>query len=133
MADQSQPQSSGQASPGLQIPADTEAKFGPLLILIKGSESMNDEERQYWINILPIMTPEQIKNLEEILTSEKEQLKAIDAKYGKQMNTRSDAEVIGSMGHRIRSKKEMREKQEQEDADREKRSEDDILSKIQEL
>ena len=57
------PDPKAQPSTTLQIPPDTQAKFGKFVDLIKGSESMNDEERQYWINILPIMTPEQIKNL----------------------------------------------------------------------
>jgi len=77
MTDAKLPQgSSGNQTGSLVVPADTELRFGPILALIRGSESMNNEERQYWINILPIMTQEQIKNLEEILTSEKKQLAA---------------------------------------------------------
>lgn len=65
----------------LNIPDATRAKFGDLITAIIESQSMNDEERQYWINILPIMTPEQVTNLQEILTNEKKQLQAIDEKY----------------------------------------------------
>lgn len=60
---------------------DVRATFGPLVDLIVGSESMNDDERKYWIEILPVMSPEQIAKLQDILTREKEQLAAIDAKY----------------------------------------------------
>ena len=89
MSDQSKPQ-----TPGLVIPAETQQKFGQLIALIKGSESMNDEERQYWINILPIMTPEQVKNLQEILENERNQLQAIDAKYAKEMGKLESKEAL---------------------------------------
>jgi hypothetical protein len=75
---------------GLSIPDDVRAKFPALVDLIVQSESMNMEERQYWINILPIMTPEQLKNLSDILVNERDQLKAIDQKYAK------DVEKIGA-------------------------------------
>jgi hypothetical protein len=78
----SDPQSTPPAT-GMTVPADTQAKFGELIALIKASESMNDEERQYWINLLPVMTPEQVANLNEILINERTQLAAIDEKYGK--------------------------------------------------
>ena len=54
---------------------------------------MNDEERQYWINILPIMTPDQVKNLFDILDNERKQLAAIDAKYQTEIQKVSQSEV----------------------------------------
>lgn len=118
-------------SGGLTIPAETQAKFGPIIELIKGSESMNNEERQYWINILPIMTMEQLKNLEEILTSEKKQLQAIDAKYSKQADAIGNAASVSNMEQKIKSRKKEREQTEREDAVREQQHEEEILSKIQ--
>jgi hypothetical protein len=135
MADQPQPPTSGnppQAS-GLVIPAETEAKFGPLLALIKGSESMNDEERQYWINILPIMTPDQLKNLEDILQNEKQQLAAIDAKYSKEMSAISSAGSVAGTEQKIKAKKREREQREAANAQAERSTEDAILSQIQSL
>src|SRR3989338_6948393 len=98
MSDQPQPKSGG-----LTITPETQQKFGPLIDLIKGSESMNNEERQYWINILPIMTPEQLKNLEDILSSEKKQLAAIDAKYSKEMTEVAGGSLVASMEQKIRN------------------------------
>ncbi len=72
-------------SQALVIPDETRKKYPALIELILGSESMNDEERQYWINILPVMTPDQISSLEDILTTEKNQLEAIDKKYAKEI------------------------------------------------
>ena len=70
--------SSQSGATGLKIPDDVRSKFPELIDLIVASESMNDEERQYWINILPIMTPEQTEDLRGILDNERKQLEAID-------------------------------------------------------
>jgi hypothetical protein len=128
MADQSQTQTSS-----LVISPEVQEKFAPLLELIKGSESMNDEERQYWINILPIMTPEQLKNLEDILTNEKQQLAAIDAKYNKEVTAISNANVVATMEQKIRSKKQQRTVKETEAAVTEEAKEKEILDQIQSL
>ena len=92
---------------------------------------MNDEERQYWINILPIMTPEQIGNLQNILTSEKTQLAAIDAKYSKDGASIGSAAMIASMEANIKNKKVQREQTEREAAMQEEITEENLLQKIQ--
>lgn len=92
---------------------------------------MNNEERQYWINILPVMTPEQIKNLDDILTNEKKQLAAIDEKYSKE--SAGSGKVIDSkaMEEKIKTKKKQREKIEKAAAEKEEQTEEEILGKIQ--
>jgi hypothetical protein len=127
MADSAQIQTSG-----LVIPPETLEKFGVLIALIKGSESMNTEERQYWINILPIMTPEQITNLTEILTNEKTQLAAIDAKYTKE-SPGSPAENAAAMEQSLKDKKMRREQTEKEELAQEEQTEADLLGKIQQM
>ncbi len=132
MADNQQPATGGAASSGgLTIPADIQEKFGPLIALVKGSESMNNEERQYWINILPIMTPEQLKNLEEILTNEKKQLAAIDEKYSKEVSTIGDEKVVAQMEEEIKRKRAERAQIEKKLADEEGKTESSILEQIQ--
>ncbi len=132
MSDPQQAQSSGGSSTGLTIPDDVQQKFGPMIELIKGSESMNNEERQYWINILPIMTPEQTKNLEEILTNEKKQLKAIDEKYSKEISTLGDDKVIEQMEMKIKEKRRQRAEMERKASEAEVQNEQALLQKIQE-
>ena len=129
MADQPQPPPP--ASSGLQIPAGTQATFGSLIELVKKSESMNDEERQYWINILPIMTPDQIKNLEDILASEKQQLAAIDAKYTKQAASVTSTASIATIEENMRTKKQQREKMEAKAMASEQGREEELLKAIQ--
>ena len=65
----------------LTIPNELQKRHSELIDLILQSESTNKEERQYWINILPVMTPDQVENLRQILQNEKNQLAAIDRKY----------------------------------------------------
>ncbi|MDD5055033.1 MAG: hypothetical protein PHZ00_02070 [Candidatus Peribacteraceae bacterium] len=128
MADQSQPPATS-----LLIPPEILAQFGPIIELVKGSESMNNEERQYWVNILPIMTPDQRKNLEDILVSEKQQLAAIDAKYSRNTQPPVNQASVAEVGLKIREKKQEREQMEQVEQAREAGKETDILSQIQAL
>ncbi len=67
----------------LNIPAEVEEKFSELVTLIKNSKSMNTEERQYWVDVLPIMSEDQIGNLRGILDNEKNQLAKADEAYAK--------------------------------------------------
>lgn len=137
MADDQQPPTTGNPpkTSGLTIPPDVQEKFGPLIELIKGSESMNDEERQYWVNILPIMTPEQLKNLEDILVNEKRQLAAIDAKYAREASAGpgQGGASLEEIEQRIKSRKQERIARERQAAEKEGTKEDEILSKIQAL
>lgn len=130
MADAQQPAGNAAAG-GLTIPPDIEKKFAPIIELIKGSESMNNEERQYWVNILPIMTPEQLKNLEDILVNEKKQLAAIDEKYSKEVAGIGDEKAVAQMETEIKRKREERSKMEQKLAQEEEKSEESILQQIQ--
>lgn len=117
------------------VPADVQARFPILVELIRASESMNNEERQYWINILPVMTPDQTKNLEEILVNEKAQLAAIDAKYAG-----ADAATPGVSQKKLedidaerRQKREKRVKAEKAHQQNEELAEESILKNIQNL
>lgn len=111
------------------ISDELRSKFQELITLILGSESMNDEERQYWINILPVMTPEQIANLRQILQNEKEQLAAIDAKYAKDAAKQSgrSVEEIGKIRkEKLKGQKASEHAVEEE----ERRREQEILKEI---
>ena len=110
-------------------------KYPELIKLILGSESMNDEERQYWINILPVMTPEQQENLNQILTNEKDQLAAIDEKYKKEMGQleKEEGRAIEDIEKERREKQKSRRGQEKGAEAEEKEKEKEILKAISEL
>jgi hypothetical protein len=53
------------------IPEEVKEKYPELIPQIMASESMDDEERNYWFSVLPIMTDEQVAELRDILESER--------------------------------------------------------------
>jgi hypothetical protein len=126
---------SDQSQSTVTVPDELQKKFPKLIALILGSESMNDEERQYWINILPVMTPEQQDNLQQILENEKNQLAAIDAKYEKEMKKLGTKEVVSvqEMQNTRREKRSARSAQEGAAEEEERRKEEEILNAIAEL
>ncbi len=81
------------ASSAVVIPPGLQETHPDLVALVMASESMNNEERQYWFDILPAMTPEQVQQLRDILTNEKTQLAAIDAKYTEEIKKAGTASV----------------------------------------
>lgn len=117
----------------LTIPDETAQKWPDLIELIKKSESMNDEERQYWINILPIMTPEQQQSLRDILVNERDQLAAIDAKYAKEIQSVGEEQFIKQVGEERRARSEERAKAEQQDKSQESASADALLQQIDQV
>ena len=116
---------------GVQISEDLKQKFPELIDLILASESMNDEERQYWVNILPVMTPEQIQNLKDILTNEKQQLAAIDRKYAKEIERIGESQLLQKVDEERRTRREQRSQTEQSARAEEEAHAADILGKIQ--
>ena len=117
----------------LQIPEELKKQFPDLIDLILKSESMNNEERQYWINILPIMTPEQIQNLRDILENEKKQLAEIDKKYATNVSAEEQQEQIEQEEASRKKKRAEREQVEEQFEKREQEQTDALLSKIESL
>lgn len=75
------------------IPDDVQAQYPDLVDLIKKSESMNEDERNYWFQTLLIMNEEQVKNLHNILKTEKENLEEIDKQAQQEMNSLNEKQV----------------------------------------
>lgn len=130
MADASTSGAQPTGDAGLVIPDDVKQKFGELIQLIIGSESMNTEERQYWVNILPIMTPEQLQNLREILVNEREQLKAIDQKYGQEIDKIGQEQAVRQFAAQRKESRTERMTQEASVRQEEASQMDDVLKQI---
>lgn len=64
-----------------KIPKKIKKKYPELVQLILHTESMDDAERQYWLDLLPSMKPEQIQKLYDILKTEQQKLQALEEKY----------------------------------------------------
>ncbi len=54
----------------IKIPDAVRENFPDLIPQIMASPSMDDDERNYWFSVLPIMSPDQIAELRDILASE---------------------------------------------------------------
>jgi hypothetical protein len=67
------------------VPDLIRTKFPDLVKLIFETESMNEEEREYWLQIMPIMSEDQIVKFRDILINEKQQLSKLDQEYDKEM------------------------------------------------
>ena len=63
------------------IPPVVLQKYPDLVELIKKTDSMSKDERNYWFQILPIMTDEQVVRLRKILDDEANQLTKLDSEY----------------------------------------------------
>ena len=100
------------SAPALSIPEEVQKKFSDLVELIKGSQSMNQEERQYWVDVLLIMTPEQVQNLRSILDNEKKQID--EANRALQKGIQEDESKVKLRFDEIRYKEKKRILQEEE-------------------
>jgi biopolymer transport protein ExbB/TolQ len=118
---------------GLTIPDDVAKKFADLIALIKASESMNNEERQYWVNILPIMTQDQIQNLQGILANERDQLQAIDKKYAQEIEKIGQPADTGLSEEEQTERRDARRAQEKENRQQEEEHADKLLGQIEEI
>lgn len=119
------------ADPTLIIPDDIREKHPTLIPLITRSESMNAEEKQYWINILPIMMPDQVQKLTKILEDERTQLDAIDAKYAQKIETIGQEEFVKRVEEERRERRAKRTREERAVEGGESKSEEEILRDIE--
>lgn len=115
------------------IPQFVKDNYPDLIPLIIETESMNDDERQYWFSILPIMTTEQINKLREILLNEKTQLQKLDSDYAKELKRINDKHLAEWKGFEMKEKWSKIKKAEAAAEEEEKQNEEEILKKLQEL
>jgi len=92
---------------------------------------MNDEERQYWINILPVMTPDQLSSLKDILDTEKKQLAAIDKKYAKEIETIGAKKLVEKTEAERRKRRMGRRDKETASQTEDSEAADELLKKIE--
>ena len=73
---------------------EIQVKYPDLVELILGSESIDNNEKQYWFDILPSMTDEQIDRLFNILMTERRQLEELNVKYQEEIKTLNEKHLI---------------------------------------
>lgn len=111
------------------IPEETQTRFPALVAMIGDSKSMNNQERNYWLQVLPVMTEPQVAELQDILDSEKKKLAEIEKKYAKKPEKKElSSEELAELD---KKKKQQRvERIKQEELAKKAEDPDDILSQL---
>ncbi|MDD3646326.1 MAG: hypothetical protein PHH06_02865 [Candidatus Gracilibacteria bacterium] len=73
---------------------EMQAQYNELIKLILETESMDDDEKQYWFDIMPSMTNDQIDRLFNILDTEKKKLEALEEKYQTEIKKLNEKHLI---------------------------------------
>lgn len=115
------------------IPTAVKEDYPGLIPLILKTESMDDEEREYWFQILPIMTDEQVLKLKEILVNEKDQLAKLDADYEVELNKINEKHLNEWQAFEYEQERKEIKTQEAAHEVSETSLEEDLLDKLDEL
>ncbi|MCF7847055.1 MAG: hypothetical protein K9M51_03430 [Candidatus Gracilibacteria bacterium] len=126
---------SGKTIQDFDIPEKILKEDPEIVDLVMRSESMNDEERQYWFNLTKVMNSEQMEKLRGILTRERKKLAEIEEKYAPPAKDTLSKEEIARRNAEIEKKRKAKQaelrRREQEAEEEEK--EEEILSELEEL
>ncbi len=115
------------------VPSLVRNKFPDLVKLIYETESMNEEEREYWLQIMPIMSEEQIKKFRDILVNEKEQLARLDSEYKSEMSKLNRGSGPPIDEAKLKAKMETIKKAEEEEKSTEEAEEENLLNQLENL
>lgn len=116
-----------------EVPAVVLDEQRPLVELIVVTESMNDEERQYWFHILPIMSDEQIQKLRQILVTEQRKLADLNQAYEARITEVNEQYLLDWQKEKTEQRKaELKEAEMAEEASEEK-TEEQLLSQLEGL
>ena len=112
------------------VPSLVKEKFPDLVQLIKETESMNDQERDYWFQILPIMTEDQIKKFRDILVNEKTQLSRLDKEYEDELTRLNEKHMLEWKEFETKEKRKALVAAEQKSKDEERAAEEELLKRL---
>lgn len=115
------------------IPTAVKEDYPALIPLILQTESMDDEEREYWFQILPIMTEEQVDKLKEILVNEKQQLAKLDAEYEAELSKINEKHLNEWQAFEYEQERDEIQTKEAAHEVSESSLEEDLLNKLDEL
>lgn len=99
------------------ISDDMQAEYPELIKLILATESMDDEERQYWFDIMPSMNDNQIDRLFNILETERKKLEELEAKYQDEIKSLNEKHLIEWQDFQMKDSKQKIKAQEDQDED----------------
>lgn len=112
------------------IPDEIHAEYGELISLILATESMDDDERQYWFDIMPSMTTDQIDRLYNILDTERKKLQDLEKKYQTEIKELNEKHLIEWQDFQLKdSKKKIAAEEAADKAD----DAEDVLNMLNDL
>jgi hypothetical protein len=88
------------------IATEVQSKYPELIGLILNTDSMDDDERQYWFDIMPSMTENQVDRLFNILDTEKKKLEELEVKYQKEIKTLNEKHLIEWQEFQVKQNKQ---------------------------
>lgn len=115
------------------ISDEMQAKYPELIKLILNTESMDDDERQYWFDIMPSMTDSQIDRLFNILETEKKKLEDLEVKYQKEIKSLNEKHLIEWQEFQIKQNKQVIAKAKAEEQNEEQQNPDDVLKMLNDI
>lgn len=105
------------------------AKYDELIKMILATESMDNDERQYWFDIMPSMTDVQVDRLYTILDTERTKLHELETKYQEEIKDLNEKHLIEWQEFQMKDSKKKIAKQEAS----EKNDADDVLAMLDDL
>jgi len=109
---------------------ETLAEYKELVDLIIATDSMDDDERQYWFDIMPSMTDDQIDRLYNILDTEKKKLEKLEEKYQDEIKNLNEKHLIEWQEFQM---KDSKKKIQAAEANDKKEDADDVLEMLKDL
>lgn len=116
-----------------QVSDELQAKYPELIQLIIATESMDDDERQYWFDIMPSMTDAQIDRLFDILETERKKLQELEVKYQKEIKSLNEKHLIEWQELQVKEGKAKVAAAKAEDANTKEEDPDEILAMLNNL
>lgn len=109
---------------------ETLAQYNELCNLVLKTESMDDDERQYWYDILPSMTNDQVDRLYNILDTERKKLEKLEEKYQDEIKNLNEKHLIEWQEFQMKDSKKKIKEEESKDKDA---NADDVLDQLNDL
>lgn len=110
---------------------EIQAQYAELCKLVLNTESMDNNEKQYWFDILPSMTDEQIDRLFDILETERRKLEELEVKYQEEIKNLNEKHIIEWQD--FQSKENRKKVADAEAQDRKDDDADDVLKMLNDI
>ncbi|MEA3387259.1 MAG: hypothetical protein U9Q66_02520 [Patescibacteria group bacterium] len=112
------------------IDEEVQAGYPELIKLILKTESMDNEEKQYWFDIMPSMNDDQIDRLFNILETERKKLEELELKYQDEIKTLNEKHLIEWQDYQSKDNQKKIKEAEAKDKDEDP---DEVLKMLNDL